>query len=173
MDITTILATWESWGIFDTMLPFLLLFAVIFGVLTTTNILGKNKGVHVIIALVIAVLALRVGFVQAFFSEAFPRLGVAIGVILIVVILTALFIPDEHRSGWAIGLYSLGAVAFIFVLFNSFSAVGWFNTNFWEEWGSALIGVLLLVGIIIVVAVSSGDKSDKKSANPATFGPWR
>lgn len=157
--IQTILAEWEAFGVFDFVLPFLLIFAVIFGVLTTTNVFGPNKAVHIIIAIVIAILSLRIFFVQEFFREIFPRLAVALSVILVTVILTAIFIPKEHMAGWAIAFYSIGGLAAIIVIFNSFSAVGFFGSNWWYEWGSSIIGALFVIGVIIAISVSGKPKS--------------
>ena len=44
--ITNILNTWADLGVFAYVLPFLMIFAVVFGILSKTEILGKNKGVR-------------------------------------------------------------------------------------------------------------------------------
>ena len=69
------------------MLPFLLVFAVVFGILIQMNIFGKNRGINVIIALVIGFLAVRSPFFTQFYSEIFPRLGVGIVILLSILIL--------------------------------------------------------------------------------------
>ena len=171
-DIATLLNQWEAIGVFDFVLPFLLIFSFVFGILTATNILGKNKGVHIIIALVIGLMALRLPFVSDFFTQVFPRTAIAISIILVAVILTAVFIPKEHFGGWAIGFYSLGAIAAILVIFNSFNALNYFGSTWWSDWGGMIIGALLLVGVIIAVSVSGNDK-EAKEAKQVTFGPYR
>ena len=168
--VVDLLNQWDRVGA-DYVLTFLLVFAVVFGILTATNILGKNKGVHVIIAMVIGLMSLKFGMATAFFSEVFPRTAVAIAVILVIVILTAVFVPKEHWGGWAIGLYSLGGVAFIFVMFNSFSALSWFGSNWWGDWGGLLIGALLIIGVIIAVAVSGNESNPNVTPKTPSFGP--
>ena len=87
-DIQTLLQEWESIGIFDYVLPFLIIFSLIYAVLTSTNLFGKkNKPVYVLIAVAIGLMALRVGYVQQFFAEVFPRLGVGLAILLVVIIL--------------------------------------------------------------------------------------
>jgi|SRR3989338_1807179 len=173
MAVNNVIDVLDQWNIagMDYVLAFLLVFAVIFGVLSATNILGKHKGVHVIIALVIAIMSLRGGMAVGFFNQAFPRVAVAIAVILSLVILTAVFVPKEHWSGWSIGLYSVGALAFLFVIFNSFSDLEWFGSNWWTEWGGLLLGGLLIIGVIIAVSVTGGDKEDKKEPTHVSFEP--
>lgn len=168
--VDVLLSQWEAYGIFDFVLPGLLIFVVIFGILTTTNVFGNNRAVHTIIALVIAILALRMGYVQDFFREIFPRTGVALAVILVVVILTSIFIPKEHMGGWAVGFYSLGGICALLVVFNSFSTLSFFGSNWWYDWGSMIIGALLIIGVIIAVSVAGKGSSDSKQVS---FDKWR
>lgn len=176
VSIDMILAQWEAAGVFDYMLPFLFIFAIVFGILTTTNIFGANRGVYVTISLVVALLSLRLGFVQDFFREAFPRLGVAIAVIFIAVVLIAIFIPDAHKSGWAIGFYVFASLAFIYVILNSFGSVGYFGRLWHEEFETILV-VLLFVGAIVAISLSGKSKGgggkDKGGSAGASFSKWR
>lgn len=160
-DIASILSQWEAAGIFDYVLPFLLIFAVIYGILSATAAFGKNKGVHVVIALVIGLISLRLPFVSNFFREVFPRAAVGIAVIIVFVILVAAFIPDTHMNGWMIGFYSLGAIIALIVVFNSFNALDWFNSSWWTDWGAWIIGALLIIGIIIAIAVPEKSSTTK------------
>ena len=89
-NIQDVIYQWETLGVFDYLLPFLLIFAVIFGVLSATKIMGDNKGVHVVIALVIGLLALRIGIVQKFFTVLFPRFAIGLAIMVVVIILVGL-----------------------------------------------------------------------------------
>lgn len=132
---------WEFLGVFDLLLPFLLLFAVIFGVLSTTRILGSHKGVNLVISLVIALMALRFEFVSFFFAELFPRFAIGLSVLIVVVILAALFIPQQHMKGWAIGFAVAGAVIGILVIIFTFNTTSyWFNSFFWQDYWGLIVG---------------------------------
>lgn len=159
--IETLLMQWESYGLFDYLLPFLLIFALVYGILSQTQAFSENNAVHLTIALVLAILALRLGFVQSFFMEVFPRFAVALAVILVVVILMAAFVPTDYKKGWSIGIYVLGGVAALLVIFNSFSALGFFGSNWWNEWGALIVGALFIVGLIIAISVSGKNKAPK------------
>ena len=47
----------DRWGLMDVLLPFLLVFAVVFGILIKSEILGKHKGTNIVVSLVVAGLA--------------------------------------------------------------------------------------------------------------------
>ena len=173
LDIRYLLSQWEAQGVFDFLLPFLLIFAVVFGILTTTNILGKNKGVHIIIAFVIGLLALRLDFVPRFFAEIFPRLGVGLAVILSLIILIGLFVPQDEMRFW---LWGLGAIAFVIaivVISQSFEGFGWFSSGSYSDYVGWIIGAVLIIGLIIAVSSASGGEDDKKKVENAVLVPWR
>jgi len=158
MTIPEILNLWNVHGM-DYLLVFLLVFAFTFGVLSAAKIFGKNKMVHVLIALVLGLMSLKSGLAVDFMSRAFPKAAVAISIIIIMVILTAFFIPkeDDKRRGWMIAYYSVAAVAFVFVVFNTFSEVIWYSSQWWYDWGGLIIGALLIIGVIVGVALTTGD----------------
>jgi len=165
-DIQSVLSQWETLGVFDYLLPFLLIFAVIFGVLSATNILGKNKGVHVIIAGVIGLLALRIGIVQAFFTELFPRFAIGLAILIVILILVGLFISKDSAKGWFIGLGILGAIIGIAVVLSTFDDFGWFNSFFWQEnWGLVIGGVILLL-LIVFMAIGPIKDNGKEMVIP-------
>lgn len=167
ISVAQILVQWEALGVFDFVLPFLLIFAVVFGVLSSTNILGSNKGVHVIISLVIGLLALRLGIVQVFFTELFPRLGVGLAVILALVILIGVFIPKDETRYYAYIFAIIGALIWIVAVFGAFGSYGWYGV--WEDYAGLVIGAVLLVGVIIAVVAAKGPTEKK----PAEYVSWR
>ncbi len=156
--IADIMSQWQSIGVFDYILPFLLIFSVVFGILTSTNIVGKHKGVHVIIAIVIGLLALRLGFVQMFFLELFPRLGVGLAVILALMIMTGLFITTEEAKYWSWGIAVVAVVIWLIILVGTSQSVGWFGSASGTigDYAGLIIGAILLVGVIIAVVAAKG-----------------
>ena len=118
MDIGTILLQWQSAGIFEYILPFLLIFAVVFGILEAAKIgFTKERKLNVIIALVVGLLSVgytsRMNFsVGQFLSEIFPRLGVGLAVLLVILILVGVFIRDDDQKYW---MWGLGALSLIHI----------------------------------------------------------
>lgn len=152
------ITNWEEMGVFEFVLPFLLIFAVVFGILSTLNIFKANRSINAIIALAVGLMALQSNFVNVFFSEIFPRLGVGLAVIVVVIILIGLFAPTD--SWVTITLFIIGAVIFIAILVNSFGAVGWsWGALSATNWSDIIPWIVLAVALIIVVGVSSPKQS--------------
>jgi|SRR3989338_1260212 len=161
--IQDIITIWNSYGLFDTLLPFLLIFAIIFGILSYMRIFGDNRMIHVIIAFVIGVLAISSPFFTQFYKEIFPRLGIGITVILTIMILIGMFIPKDHITYWFWGLGAIGLIIAIVILLQTFSALGWSYLSGWGDQTVAwVIGGVLLVGILIAVATSGNSSANSK-----------
>jgi len=160
--IAQVLSEWDTAGVFDFLLPALLLFAIIFAILTKTMILGENKGVNVLIGAVIALLAIRLEFVPRFFSEIFPRLGVGLAVLLAVLILVGLFVysaDEPNKKAWNRILMAIGLVIVIVTLTKSFDALGWFYSYAGGDLAGWLIGIVLVTGLIVAVVSAGGGKA--------------
>ncbi|MDP3987368.1 MAG: hypothetical protein Q8P81_04045 [Nanoarchaeota archaeon] len=122
---SSFLSSLENAGFFSYALPFLLIFSVVFGIMTKVNLFNNNKGVNVVVALAVGLLALQFSFVPLFFSEIFPRVGVALAVILAGFIIVGLFLPSDANNkyvGW-IG-FIIALIIFAIVIFQSFSWAG-------------------------------------------------
>ncbi|HEB46889.1 MAG TPA: hypothetical protein ENI22_00275 [Candidatus Pacearchaeota archaeon] len=159
----------EQNGVFTFVLPFLLLFALIFGILMRAQIFKDNRGLNAIIAISVALLALQFDFVPIFFSEIFPRVGVALSIILALMILAGLFMdPDNKIVGW--GLLIIGLITFVVVLLQTagrFAFSGfWWNIN-WP----LVVGAAVVIGIIIAVINSGKTPTDIPKNQPIIFQP--
>jgi len=161
--IGNLLSKWEEVGVFAYVLPFLVIFSLIFGILGQMKIFKNNKAVNVIIALAVALMALQFEFVPRFFSEVFPRLGIGLAVLLIVLILLGLFMdPDKPGLIWT--LLGVGVVIVIVVLLNTTGTLGWTAGYWWEDNWSTILGLivfLVILGFIIFSNSGGGSSSDK------------
>lgn len=158
-----ILAQWEQLGVFSYVLPFLLIFAMIFGILQKIKIFGENgKAINAVIALSVGLMSLQFGFVPVFFSDIFPRLGVGLSVVLAGIILTGLF--TDSKLTW-IGL-ALGGVVFFVIMGTSFE---FGNTTFWF-FVQQNMATIIIVGIIL--AILYGVMFGVPQFNPAKDSHW-
>lgn len=148
-----LLSQMEQAGFFAYILPFLLIFALVFGILTRTQIFKKNKAINAVIAFVVGLLALQFDFVPMFFSEIFPRLGIGLAIILALLILVGLFAPSK-ADAWTHWIF-LGAafIIFVIVLVQTFGWLGWGSLSLWYyNWPQIIMIALVLGGIIWVLS---------------------
>ena len=169
MDIGTILLQWQSAGIFEYVLPFLLIFAIVFGILEASKIsFTKERKLNVIIALVVGLLAVgytsRMNFsVGQFLQEIFPRLGVGIAVLLVILILVGVFVGEDIQKYVNWGLLAIAFIIAIVVITKSFDTFGWYSNGAYGDYVGWIIGAVLLLGIIIAVSVGGSGSSKPKT----------
>jgi hypothetical protein len=159
-DIQTMFAQWESYGFYDFLLPFLLLFGIIFGVLSYMKIFSDNKGIHALIAVAVSLIAVRFPFFTDFVNVISPRIGVGLVVLLAVLILVGLFVAEKTQAivGWIFtGIAALVALIIFLQVYNIF---GFEDSFVFDEGLGALLMVVLVVGIIIVIVVASTVNKD-------------
>ncbi len=159
-----ILDAWAKAGVFDYMIPFLLIFSLVFGILTQLKIFKENKSINAIIALAVGLMSLQFGFVSAFFSEIFPRLGVGLVILLVLMILFGLFAPSKTWVTYTFVIVSL--IVFVVVLANSADSVQWMSTGVLAEinWDVYLPWIVLGIMIAIVIGASKS-KSQTQDAS--------
>ncbi len=141
IDFGTALNQLASLGFFDYVLPFLLIFALVFGILSKMKLFGENRGISAIIAMAVGLLSLQWGFVPQFFSAVFPRAGVALAIILVLIIIAGGFVDTSH-SYVGYGLLTIGVVAVIVTLLNTSDALGWYSGAWVRENAFSLIFLL-------------------------------
>jgi len=158
---------WETFGVFDVLLPFLLLFAVVFAILTNTRALGDNKGVNLVISLVLALLGIRFAFVTDFFAIIFANLGIAIAGLVVMLIMIGLFVNDQNRKGLTKTVYFISLIAFAIVVIASINQFAWFGSPWWQRNWTSVLWIGILVAIIGAV-MGEPDKSNSKDWGPLT-----
>ncbi len=160
--VGNLLAQWEAMGFFSYVIPFLLMFAIVFGILIQMKMFRDNKAINAIIALAVALMALQFDFVPRFFSEIFPRVGVGLVILLLVLIFTGLFIDAESR-GMMYLMWAVGAVVVIVILLQTAGSVGWYSFMPWLGYNwPAVLAAVAFVAIIIVIIASSVPRAKKK-----------
>jgi len=157
--ITEILNIWNDIGVFSYVIPFLLIFAVVFAILDKTKMLSgpddENRTIVAIIAVAIGLLSLQFDFVSEFFAVVFPRFGVGLALFLVVLIFLGFFYSPNDGEDWSAKVawigWTVGIGVFVWALssWDQWSGRvgfgGWFVDNVW-----ALIILGILVAVIMV-----------------------
>lgn len=156
--ITDILNTWANMGIFAYVLPFLMIFAVVYGILNKSRILGDNKGVQATVSLAAGLLALQFDYVPNFFASIFPYFGMGLSVLLVALILMGLLNTDEKsKARWI--WFGIGTVIFIVVLLTTLSDTAWiggFGYGWADTWPAIL--ALIVIGGFMALIIWGGEK---------------
>ncbi len=159
--IGKVLSDFESLGVFAYILPFILIFAVVYAILDKIPIFAGKKGINMVIALAVGLLALQFNVVAVFFGEIFPRAGIGLSVVIVALVLAGAFIDWSDGSKWI--FFGIGGLAFIIVTISSLSAYysggagGW-----WDTYGSAVIILLIVIGLVVAVMVSRSGNGGSK-----------
>ena len=141
---------WAQFGVFDVLLPMLLVFVLVFAILEKINIF-KNRGVHLVIALILGFLAITNPYVSVFFMYLFSNLAIGIAILLVMIILLGVALkPEEGTWQWVFGIG--GGILLLIVL----SKTGFFtyalgpNALYWMQQNAAAMILVLVIGIILV-----------------------
>ena len=147
--ITEVLNIWNEMGVFSYVIPFLLIFAVVFAILRKTKILGDdNDGILAIISVALGLLSLQFDFVSEFYAVVFPRFGIGLSLFLVLLIFLGFFTKGDGSDlgklvpfGFIIGI---GTVIWALSSWDEWNNLGgfggWFADNIWA---------LLVLGVII------------------------
>lgn len=151
----------EQADFFSLVLPFLLIFAMVYGILSKIQIFERNKAVNGIIALVVALMSLQFGYVSQVFPELFSRTGVGLAILLVVIIIGGMFLP---KAGWAnYTLFGIAGVILAVVLIQTSGAVGYgVGSWFYYNWQLVAGAVVILVIIGIIVGTAEKDNTPEK-----------
>ena len=159
----------EGMGFFEYVLPFMLIFVIVYAVLKKTGVLGDEKQINATAALVIALFVLyfaRMLPIGAFFSFFFGR-GTTFLVILVLALAMSIFISTaitkNNMNPFGSNAATLNIAIFAAVAFMMFSAIS--SSPEWSEvvFGTASVGigsgaissiaVLAVIGAFIAWAV--------------------
>jgi len=166
MNFETFIYQLEAWGVADVLLPFILIFTVVFAVLQKSKILGEGKknyntmvalvmGFSVVFPHVLGTYPPNVDPVNLI-NQALPNVSIVLIAIVSLLLLIGIMGGEVRwlgtsASGW-VAIVSLIIVVYIFG-----KAAGWFGQSdypVWLRWldnpdTQAMIIILLVFGVIV------------------------
>ena len=170
----------DRWRVVDVMLPFLLIFVIVFAVLQKTRILGEGKkNLNVVVAIIFGLLVVIPHVTGRFppnadpvviMNEALPQVGIILVAVILLLILIGVFGQDYvmlgvSMPGW-ITFFSIFVIVLIFG-----GAAGWWSGYFGEtlerffgQDAVAVIIMLLAFGVIIAWITSDTKERDDRAA---------
>lgn len=164
-DFTWFINRLHDWGVASVLLPFILVFTVVFAILQKSHILGKEKkNFNVMIALVMGLAVVFPHVLGTYPPEAdpvniinqsLPNVSIVIIAIMAILLLIGLLGGEvkwigSSMSGW------IAIICFLVVIYIFGNAAGWFSSGYpaWLRWldnsdTQALIVILLVFGILV------------------------
>jgi hypothetical protein len=144
----------ENLGFFQYILPFLLIFAVVYAVLLKIHVFVNNKGAAVVVAFAIGLLALQFDIVPAFFQTVFPSFGIGLAFLLIALILAGAFLPEGNNENYKWIFFGLGMLIFLIIAVTSLSDWQFAGSWWWSQYGALIITFLVIAGAIIGIILA-------------------
>ncbi len=152
-DIGGLISNLQQAGVFIYVLPFLLVFAVVYAILSRAKFLGDNVGVNVIISLALGLFAIQVPYVTDFFQNLFPNVAIGLSILLALLILGSFFVNFEEAP-WAKNLFiGIGVVVAGVIIYNALSTQSYTTTDLIEQYGGTLLVIAAIVALIVFVVI--------------------
>jgi len=189
MGLVEILENLDKFGVVEVMLPFILIFTVLYSLLNSIKFLSKdpedNKRYSVVIALVMSLLVIFghvAGVTVAgidivdFINQSLPGIaGLVVAIVLFFIVL-ALVMPTMFEEGKSFPRIII-IVAVIISIYIFGNALGWFkfspNVNIEGTWlgeSSNQAILLVLFGFIVFIRIIIGGKQKGPSTNNSALG---
>lgn len=159
----------KDFGFFDVVLPFLLIFTIVFGILEKTKVFGTEDGkpsgkpqqrINAMVAFVIALFFVAIPSLVASIQVSLPQIAMLLIVIIVFLMLIAslasgdkpfsLFNLESGKTFWIAIMYILIFTGVIAIFMNSF---GWLDPVLdyvKSNWSDTLIVSLIFLVIIVV-----------------------
>jgi len=158
-DFSTLATYFQAWGILDFLLPFLLVFTIVYAVLSKAKIPGEKKAYHVIIALVLGLLFVTPHIMGTYplgydpvqvLNETLPSISlVAVAAIMLLLLMGIFGTKFASAAAPVIALVSIGFVAYIFGASLNFWTGPYDAFSWWSEEVTELLIVILVFGLVI------------------------
>jgi len=174
-DIQDFFFSLERWGLTDALLPFLLIFSILFAILQKTKLFGQDrKNINVTVAISIALLVVVPHITNDYppnfdvvdiINRALPATTLVIVAVIMFLILIGLFGADLERTGFPLGgavfFIALGVIIFIFGASAGwwFSGTGYWVSNYFGDDALSIVILILVFGIIIAF-ITGGEQKE-------------
>lgn len=161
-----VMASLDKLGVFEVALPFMLIFTIIFAVLQKIKLFGEeSKNFNVIVALVIALFAIRVNAVTTMMASFLPKVSMLVLVILMVLLVWGIFGASGEglTGGWFFVAMILSIGGLIWAIVSSLPSMA-LKVPYWLQMSSKDIYLLAFLAAI-VLGIGFVIRTDKKEKN--------
>jgi len=145
-------------GIYEYVLPFLLIFAITFAILEKVKILGEDKkSINAVVAIIIGLIFVTQFSLVYTLNSFLPKISLFIIIAVMVLILFGILGAPVHKGLGGLGLI-IGAIVSLFAIYWALSPSLGFELPYWVKYNYDLIIALVVIVIIIALIVGGGSK---------------
>ena len=171
----------RDFGLFDVVLPFLLVFAIVFAILEKTMILGAEgnkpkKNLNAMVAFVTAFLVVASAQLVAVINKTLSQIFILLLLIVCFLMLAGSFHQQTKEGFFLTGTYKniFMVIVFVSIIAIFLNALGWLDViyNYLKDnWNTSYVAaVILMIAIIGFMAWIMHDPSDSKDAKKEGTG---
>lgn len=170
----------QAWGVVDFLLPFLLVFTIVFAVMQKTKILGDKKQFNVVVALVLALLFVVPHITGSYplgydpvdvMNSALPSVSLVAVAAIMLLLLMGIFSTDFSKAAAPfIAVASIGFVIFIFGAALNLWQGPYDIFNWWSAEVTELLIILLIFGLLVWFITRDDSKKNQGSEMMKSFG---
>lgn len=181
----------REFGLFDIVMPFLLVFAIVFAVLEKTALLGvtkvkgesyPNKNLNAAVAFVVAMLVVAAANIVSVINEALPNIILLLVVLVSFLVLIGVFAKQDdfdfrsQEGTWLkifMILIFLGVVMIFLGAIRTKEGKSWLEWTFnWivEQWQGPVFAsiIIFILAIVTIIWLTSSKGSTSTPPTPAT-----
>ncbi len=173
LNFMNILAQMEDMGVFNIILPFLLVFAITFAILEKVKIFGDKRQINGIIAAILGILVARNQYVVGIINRFLPNISLFMVVILMFLLLFGIF-SGEYKGfkGSLLGLAMIFSIIFVvWSLTADFVGERFELPNWLYGFSDDTQAAVLLIAIFVIV-IWYVTKGPPTADEKPPFGKW-
>lgn len=150
-------------GLFTVLLPFLLIFSVVYAILVRIDIFKKTPAAGVIVALAVAFFALTNQQISFIMAKLFSNLAIGLLILLSFVIIFGLLNKDITTNfGWFILVVAI--IIVVVVIARAFEARWWY---FFSSYIQIFLPIIIILVAVILIVVFSRETPPQKKFSEA------
>ena len=167
-------------GVYDVVLPFLLVFSVVFAILEKTRVLGTDdiegkkytkKNLNAMVSFVMSFLVIASTKLVAVINKALADVVLLLLLVVFFLVLVGTFFKEEggvflEKGGWRTFFMVIVFIGIVLIFLNALGWLTWLWDFLVENWQTRWVGALILIILIIIFMwyiTKSGPEEKPKS----------
>jgi hypothetical protein len=183
ISLMDIIISLSNMGVMDVLIPFLLIFSVMFAIISNMKILGDNRKIHMFMSIAFACMVVIPHItgtyppgkdVVVIMNNAVPNVsGVLIAAIMFLILIGVFGISFDPTKEGGAGIVTLLAMGIVFIIFGN--SAGWFDLGLppWLGFLNDPDVLSLIVTVLVFVIIIAMVTAKERGTNDPDTALWR